>query len=110
MRFLMTLFHLNTASIRHFLQSAIGNTSCAIALCLLAILSSFTLHSAELKMLALVSDRSAASMVTGAHQYLADQAEKNDVSANSSITIRSVSQLNQLTNTEIQLLLISTKL
>ena len=98
-------FHLNKANIRQFLQASIANTFCAIGLCLLAILSSFTLHSAELKMLALVSDRSAASMVTGAHQYLADQAEKNDVSANNSITIRSVSQLNQLTNTEIQLLI-----
>jgi len=76
-----------------------------IVLFLLAFISSFTLRAAELKMLALVSDRSAASMVTGAHQFLSTQADNNDASVNSSITVRSVSQLNQLTNTEIQQLI-----
>ena len=105
MRFFMTFFQLNKVSIRQLLRYGIAKAYNVLCVCLLSIISSSALHAEELKMLALVSDRSAASMVTGAHQYLADQAEKNDVSANSSITIRSVSQLNQLTNTEIQQLI-----
>lgn len=101
----MTFFRLNKASINHFLQYGIRKTYCVIALCLLAFISSFTLHAAELKMLALVSDRSAASMVTGAHQFLATQADADNLSPTSSITIRSVNQLNQLTNNEIQQLI-----
>jgi len=101
----MTFFQLNKVSIRQLLRYGIAKAYNVLCVCLLSIISSSALHAEELKMLALVSDRSAASMVTGAHQYLADQAEKNDVSANSSITIRSVSQLNQLTNTEIQQLI-----
>lgn len=62
--------------------------------------NSFSLNAAEVKMLAFVSDRSAASIVAGAHQFLDTQ--ENNTSLQSNITIRSVSQLNQLTNKQIQ--------
>ena len=101
----MTFFHLNKVSTNNFLRYGIRKIYCVIALCLLSFISSFTLNAAELKMLALVSDRSAASMVTGAHQFLATQADVDDLSTQSSITIRSVNQLNQLTNNEIQQLI-----
>jgi cobaltochelatase CobN len=105
MRYFMTFFQLNKVSAGQFLRYGIAKLCGVSLLCLLFFISSFTLHAAELKMLALVSDRSVASMVTGAHQFLATQAEAKNTSATSSITIRSVSQLNQLTNTEIQQLI-----
>ena len=76
-----------------------------ITLCLVTLTSSFTLNAAEVNMLAFVSDRSAASIVGGAHQFL--ELQKNDTNAEvqNKITIRSVSQLNQLTNSEIQQLI-----
>ena len=69
-----------------------------------AVISSFTLHAAEIKILALVSDRSAPSMVSGAHQFLDMQTlvDNSQSATKASITIRSVSQLNQLTNSQIQ--------
>jgi cobaltochelatase CobN len=67
--------------------------------------SSFTLNAAELKILALVSDRSAASMVSGAHQFLETQNLAKQLLSKSSITIRSVSQLNLLSNKQIQRLI-----
>ena len=105
MRFVMTFFQLNKVSIRHLLRYGIAKVYNVLCVCLLSIISCSALHAEEIKMLALVSDRSAASMVTGAHQFLATQVEASDASANSSITIRSVSQLNQLTNAEIQQLI-----
>ena len=101
----MTFFQLNKVSIRHLLRYGIAKVYNVLCVCLLSIISCSALHAEEIKMLALVSDRSAASMVTGAHQFLATQVEASDASANSSITIRSVSQLNQLTNAEIQQLI-----
>ena len=78
-------------------------------------INSFILNAADLNMLALVSDRSAASMVAGAHHFLATQDLATQGSttldsttgamSKSSITIRSVSQLNQLTNEQIQQLI-----
>ncbi len=105
MRFVMTFFQLNKVSIRQLLRYGIAKVYNVLCVCLLSIISCSALHAEEIKMLALVSDRSAASMVTGAHQFLATQVEASDASANSSITIRSVSQLNQLTNAEIQQLI-----
>lgn len=101
----MTFFQLNKVSIRQLLRYGIAKVYNVLCVCLLSIISCSALHAEEIKMLALVSDRSAASMVTGAHQFLATQVEASDASANSSITIRSVSQLNQLTNAEIQQLI-----
>ncbi|TYK65977.1 cobaltochelatase subunit CobN [Colwellia echini] len=84
----------------------------------MASFSGFSLSAAETKMLALVSDRSAASMVTGAHQFLSTSKESTTSIASelakaeltrpvkSNITIRSVSQLNQLSNSELQQLII----
>jgi cobaltochelatase CobN len=69
------------------------------------IISSFTVSAAEHKILALVSERSAASMVAGAHQFIATQKSTDNASSQSSITIRSVNQLNQLTNHQIQSLI-----
>ena len=78
-------------------------------LVVIACFSCFSVFAEPIKMLALVSDRSAISMVTGAHQYLDSQKQhlkQSTPSAEiSTISIRSVSQLNQLTNTEIQQLL-----
>ena len=70
-----------------------------ISFLFIALLSSFMSNAKETKLLAFVSDRSAATIVAGAHQFLDNQAFTTDVS------IRSVSQLNQLTNTEIQQLI-----
>ncbi|MCP4989899.1 MAG: cobaltochelatase subunit CobN [Colwellia sp.] len=61
-------------------------------------------------MLALVSDRSAAAMVSGAHQFLASQniatpGLSTQTLSESNITIRSVSQLNLLSNQQIQQLM-----
>lgn len=80
-----------------------------ISLLFITSFSSFTSNAEETKLLALVSDRSAASIVAGAHQFLENQLLESQPSlinsSNSSITIRSVSQLNQLKNTEIQQLI-----
>ncbi|MFQ3193663.1 MAG: cobaltochelatase CobN [Colwellia sp.] len=76
-----------------------------VALYLATAGSSFTLYAVEPKILAFVSDRSAASMVTGAHEYLATKSSGNAPSSKANITIRSVSQLNQLANHQIQQLI-----
>ena len=62
------------------------------------------LSAKEVKLLAFVSDRSAATIVTGAHQFLDNQSLENQT-LTTNVSIRSVSQLNQLTNTEIQQLI-----
>jgi len=67
-------------------------------------MSAASLQASEIKMLALVSDRSAASMVAGAHQFLATQSA-DTASTSSTINIRSISQLNIMTNKEIQQLI-----
>jgi len=75
------------------------------------LMSGFTLHATELIMLAIVSDRSAASIVSGAHQFLSAQSLHNQSLLNTAsknknnITIRSVSQLNLLSNNQIQQLI-----
>jgi cobaltochelatase CobN len=86
-------------------RKSIKNHHFLVALYLLISVSSFTLYAAESNILAIVSDRSAASMAAGAHQYLATQKIANDNPSQSDITIRSVSQLNQLTNKQIQQLI-----
>ena len=102
MRVFMTSFICSNQAIKPFISVSKGrsNTYLALTLFIAFFISSFTLNAAETKMLALVSDRSAASMVAGAHQFLATHE-----TAKSSITIRSVSQLNQLTNNQIQQLI-----
>ena len=75
-----------------------------IAFWLIVFFSAASLQASEMKMLALVSDRSAASMVAGAHQFLATQST-DTASTSSTINIRSVSQLNIMTNQEIQQLI-----
>lgn len=75
-----------------------------INLLFIALLSSFLSNAEETKLLAFVSDRSAATIVAGAHQFLDNQALENQ-SFTTDVSIRSVSQLNQLTNTEIQQLI-----
>ncbi|WP_158089116.1 cobaltochelatase subunit CobN [Cognaticolwellia mytili] len=106
----MTSFICSKSSIKLSRRQIINNVHCAMTLFLVTFISSFTLSAAELNMLALVSDRSAASMVAGAHQFLATQnsATQNSTTAltsQSNITIRSVSQLNQLSNNQIQQLI-----
>jgi len=86
-------------------RKAINKNYFSMALCFVASVSSITLNATEIKTLALVSDRSAASMVAGAHQFLVTQKSTNNTSSQSSITIRSVSQLNQLSNHQIQALI-----
>ena len=109
MRVFMTNFISNNQGIKPSIVSlirlGISNTYFTIILCCAIFISSFTLNAAELKMLALVSDRSAASIVSGAHQFLQAQSSVTPPSLQSSITIRSVSQLNQLSNNQIQQLI-----
>ena len=61
------------------------------------------------RILAIVSDRSAPSLVAGAHHFLkANSLRTNSLEKNSSdtsIVIRSVSQINQLTNAQLQTLI-----
>ena len=101
----MTSFMSSKSAIKPFIntskRASICNAYFAITLFFVVFIHSFAVNSAELKVLALVSDRSAASMVAGAHQFLAMQKE----TAKTDITIRSVSQLNQLTNSQIQQLI-----
>ena len=92
------------------LRRGMKNSYLSMLLCFITLIHSFTLSAAETKMLAFVSDRSAASIVAGAHQYLETKelGKQNAVSeplSKSNITIRSVSQLNQLTNKQIQQLI-----
>ena len=100
----MTSFMCSKSAIRSFISASKRQSICnayfAITLFFVVFINSFTLNAAEFKVLALVSDRSAVSMVAGAHQFLAMQEI-----AKTGITIRSVSQLNQLTNSQIQQLI-----
>ncbi len=109
MRVMMFSFIFYKQVIQYFFKNTVRNgidkNYFPMALCFVATISSLTLSAAELKILALVSDRSAASIVAGAHQFLAMQNLSNGPSSESSITIRSVSQLNQLTNQQIQQLI-----
>jgi len=89
----------------YYFRQILNESFFVLSLVLATVFSSFTLHATDLKMLAFVSDRSAASMVAGAHQYLSTQNENSESSLKNSINIRSVSQLNQLTNHQIQLLI-----
>jgi len=75
-----------------------------MAFWLITFLGAASLQASEIKMLALVSDRSAASIVAGAHQFLATHGV-DKTSTSSTINIRSVSQLNIMTNKEIQQLI-----
>jgi cobaltochelatase CobN len=100
----MTIFISRKQVTRPLLRYATRPSYFASALFFIIFISSFTLNAAEIKILALVSDRSSASIVAGAHQFLATQNSVNGLSQ-SSITIRSVSQLNQLTNHQIQRLI-----
>jgi cobaltochelatase CobN len=90
--------------LRLLIEPNINSVFLAMILLFATLGNCFSLQAAEIKILALVSDRSAASMVAGAHQFL-----KGPLSAvqgpKSSITIRSVSQLNQLSNKQIQALI-----
>jgi len=100
---------------RFILSKKILNTFFKRVLFFSLMINGFMLHAAELKMLAIVSDRSAASIVSGAHQFLSTQnvnnqsllnsASKNKNNSKSNITIRSVSQLNLLSNNQIQQLI-----
>jgi cobaltochelatase CobN len=109
MRFIMFSFILCKQVIhtifKDSVRKAINKNYFPMAICFVASISSLTLNTTELKTLALVSDRSAAVMVAAVHQFLATQKFTNDTSSLSSITIRSVSQLNQLTNHQIQSLI-----
>ena len=93
--------------IRLLMSNFVYNKSVVFTLALffLATISSPALKAAEFKMLALVSERSAPSMVAGAHQFLEKPHPVKNSLAKSTITIRSVSQLNQLSNAEIQRLI-----
>ena len=98
----MTSSIVSKHTIKPFSEKGQVNIIFLIAFWLITFLSAASLQASEIKMLALVSDRSAVSMVAGAHQFLATQSTDT---ASSSITIRSVSQLNQLTNNQIQQLI-----
>ena len=100
----MTSAIVSKHTIKPFPKKGQVNIIFFMAFWLITFLSAASLQASEIKMLALVSDRSAASMVAGAHQFLATQSA-DTASTSSSINIRSVSQLNIMTNKEIQQLI-----
>ena len=100
----MTSAIVSKHTIKPFSEKGQINIIFLMAFWLITFVSAASLQASEMKMLALVSDRSAASMVAGAHQFLATQSA-DTAPTSSSINIRSVSQLNIMTNKEIQQLI-----
>ena len=104
----MTYFIYSNQAIKPFIRSSrkqISNNYFVMMFLFFVFFGSSTLNAAELKILALVSDRSTASMVAGAHQFLKVENSLTAPLLQSNITIRSVSQLNQLNNNQIQQLI-----